>query len=150
MLSSFVQNPESLLYENLFFFLSCGAHDNVLNAEFMNYCYEEFFVVNETWKNRIHYLTEMIPIQTQKFIREEVIRNSNLSTAEFQIFFVIYTILGRLIGLGIRIITADAEKLEALATSPGDRLRKAMYLLSRGLLQSFHHRIKQIECPIPI
>ncbi|MFX1507024.1 MAG: hypothetical protein ACFFDC_13095 [Promethearchaeota archaeon] len=151
MLSSFVQDPESLLYENLFFFLSCGTYDRILNADFMNYYYEEFFIVKtEDWKDRIQYLEKIIPIQTQRFIREEVIRNSSHSTAEFQIFFVIYTVLGRLIGLGIRIITADNEKLESLAMSPEDRLRKSMYLLSRGLLQSFHHRIKQIECPIPI
>jgi hypothetical protein len=149
MLSSFVQDPESLLYENLFFFLTCGTYDRVLNADdFMNYCYEEFFVVNEEWKDRIQYLEEIIPIQTQRFLRQEVIRNH--STAEFQIFFVIYTVLGRLIGLGIRIITTNTGKLETLAMSPEDRLRKTMYLLSRGLLQSFHHRINQIECPIPI
>ncbi|MFX0206331.1 MAG: hypothetical protein ACFFDT_10105 [Candidatus Hodarchaeota archaeon] len=150
MLSSFVQNPESLLYENLFFFLSCGTYDRILKSDFKNYYYEEFFIVNEEWKNRIQYLEGIIPIQAQRFIREEVIRNFRHSTAEFQIFFVIYTVLGRLIGLSIRIITTDTEKLEALAMSPEDRLRKSMYLLSRGLLQSFHHQIKQIECPIPI
>ena len=150
MLSSFVQDPDSLLYENLFFFLSCGTYDRVLNADFMNYFFEEFFIVNEDWKDRIKYLEEMIPVQTQRFIRQEVRRSSSPSTTEFQIFFVIYTIAGRLLGLGIRIITTDPDKLDALAISPEDRLRKTMYLLSRGLLQSFHHRINQIECPIPI
>ena len=149
MLSSFIQDPESLLYENLFFFLSCGTYDRVLNADFMNYNYEEFFIVNEDWKDRIKYLEEIIPVQTQRFIRQKVSRNSGLA-AEFQIFFVIYTVAGRLLGLGIRIITAESDKLEGLAISPEDRLRKVMYLLSRGLLQSFHHLIKQIECPIPI
>jgi hypothetical protein len=150
MLSSFVQDPESLLYENLFFFLSCGTYDRGLNAYFMNYSIEEFFIVNEDWKDRIKYLEEIIPVQTQCFIRENVCRNSSLSTTDFQIFFVIYTVAGRLLGLGIKIITAEYDKLDALAISPEDRLRKVMYLLSRGLLQSFHHRIKQIECPIPI
>ncbi|MFW9903657.1 MAG: hypothetical protein ACFFFH_04950 [Candidatus Thorarchaeota archaeon] len=150
MLSSFVQDPESLLYENLFFFLSCGTYDKVLNADFMNYHYEEFFIVNEKWKDRVQYLEGIIPIQTQRFIRQEENRDFSFSTAEFQIFFIIYTVTGRLIGLGIRIITADVNKLDALAISPEDRLRKTMYLLSRGLLQSFHHQIKQIECPIPI
>ena len=142
---SFVQDPESLLYDNLFFFLSCGTCDKVLNDDFMNYHCEEFFIVSEPWKDRIPYLSEIISIQTQRFIRQE-----RKITADFQIFFVIYTVTGRLLGLGIRIITVDPDALDALAISPEDRLRKAMYLLSRGLLQSFHHRIEQIECPIPI
>ncbi|MFX1535903.1 MAG: hypothetical protein ACFFDI_16935 [Promethearchaeota archaeon] len=150
MLSSFIQDPESLLYENLFFFLSCGTYDRVLNADFMNYYYEEFFIVNEQWKDRIQYLEGIIPVQTQRFIQKELSGKAGLSNADFQIFFVIYTVIGRMIGLGIRIITSDAGRLDTLAMTPEDRLRKAMYLLSRGLLQSFHHRIKQIECPIPI
>ncbi len=115
----------------------------------MNYHYEEFFIVSEQWKERIHYLEGIIPIQTQRFIREELGRKSFI-TAEFQLFFVVYTVEGRLLGLGIRIITPDAERATALALTPEDRLRKTMFLLSRGLLQSFHHRIMQIECPIPI
>jgi hypothetical protein len=150
MLSSFIQDPESLLYENLFFFLSCGTYDRVLNAYFMNYYYEEFFIVNEQWKDRIQYLEGIIPIQTQRFIRKKLSGKSGLSNADFQIFFVIYTVIGRMIGLGIRIITSDADRLDTLAMIPEDRLRKAMYLLSRGLLQSFHHQMRQIECPIPI
>lgn len=149
MLSNFVQDPESLLYENLFFFLTCGTYDRVITADFMNYHYEEFFIVSEQWKERIHYLEGIIPIQTQRFIREELGRKSFI-TAEFQLFFVVYTVEGRLLGLGIRIITPDAERATALALTPEDRLRKTMFLLSRGLLQSFHHRIMQIECPIPI
>ncbi|MFX1517231.1 MAG: hypothetical protein ACFFC6_13085 [Promethearchaeota archaeon] len=142
---SFVQDPESLLYENLFFFLSCGTCDKVLNTDFMNYHCEEFFIVSELWKDRIKYLSEIISIQTQRFIRQEL-----KITADFQIFFVIYTVTGNLLGLGIRIVTIDADTSDALAISPEDRLRKTMYLLSRGLLHSFYHRIKQIECPIPI
>jgi hypothetical protein len=149
MLSNFVQDPESLLYENLFFFLTCGTYDRVISANFMNYHYEEFFIVSEQWKERIHYLEEVIPIQTQLFIREELGRKSFI-TVEFQLFFVIYTVEGRLLGLGLRIVTPDSERSTALALTPEDRLRKTMFLLSRGLLQSFHHRIIQIECPIPI
>lgn len=149
MLSNFVQDPESLLYENLFFFLTCGTYDRVLSADFMNYHYEEFFIVSEQWKERIQYLEGIIPIQTQRFIRQLPSRNI-FFTAEFQIFFVIYTIAGRLLGLGIRIITPDVDRASAFALTPEDRLRKTMFLLSRGLLQSFHHQIRQIESPIPI
>jgi hypothetical protein len=150
MLSNFVQDPESLLYENLFFFLTCGTFDRVLSANFMNYHYEEFFIVSEPWKDRIQYLEGIIPIQTQRFIRQELGRKKTSFTAEFEIFFIIYTVAGRLLGLGIRIITPDASRSTALALTPEDRLRKTMFLLSRGLLQSFHHRIMQIECPIPV
>ena len=101
MLSNFVQDPESLLYENLFFFLTCGTYDRVLSDDFMNYYYEEFFIVSEQWKDQIQYLEGIIPIQTQRFIRQELSRNS-FFTAEFQIFFVIYTEAGRRLGLGIR------------------------------------------------
>ena len=104
--------------------------------------------MSEQWKDRIEYLESIIPIQTQRFIRQELSRNS--SPAEFQIFFVIYTRGGRLLGLGIRLITPNLNRLTTFAATPEDRLRKTMFLLSRGLLQSFHHRITQIECPIPI
>ncbi|UCG03415.1 MAG: hypothetical protein JSW11_05365 [Candidatus Heimdallarchaeota archaeon] len=148
MLSNFVQDPESLLYENLFFFLTCGTYDSVLSADFMNYYYEEFFIICEQWKDRIEYLESIIPIQTQRFIRQEFSRNT--SPVEFQLFFVIYTVEGRLLGLGVRIVTPDSDRSTAFALTPEDRLRKTMFLLSRGLLQSFHHRIIQIECPVPI
>ncbi|MFX0123696.1 MAG: hypothetical protein ACFFAE_08645 [Candidatus Hodarchaeota archaeon] len=149
MLSYFVQDPESLLYENLFFFLTCGTFDRVLGANFMNHYYEEFFIVSKQWKDRIQYLEGIIPIQTQRFIRQEIGSKKTSFTTEYEIFFVIYTVAGRLLGLGIRIITPNAGKATALAFTPEDRLRKAMFLLSRGLLQSFHHKIMQIECPIP-
>lgn len=154
MLSNFVQDPESILFENLFFWLSLGKYDTTTYADFRNYHYEEFIIVSDQWKDRIQYLENVIPIQTQRFIREQEsqVGRKAFFPVDFRIFFVIYTTpaIGRLLGLGIRIITPDAKISTALAFNPEDRLQKSMYLLSRGLLRSFHHRIEQIECPIPV
>ena len=156
MQSNFVQDPESIQYENLFFWLSLGKYDTVVSNSFKNYHYEEFMIVSEEWKERVKYLENLIPIQTHRFIRELEGRmgNSVFFSVDFRIYFVIYTTstTRQLLGLGIRIITpsGNSNVSSALALTPEDRLQKIMYLLSRGLLRSFHHRIDQIECPIPV
>lgn len=156
MLTNFVQDPESIQYENLFFWLTCGKYDTIVSNDFKNYHYEEFMIFGEEWKERIKYLENVIPIQTHRFIREleSRIGEKIFFSVDFRIYFVIYTnsTTGQLLGLGIRLLTPSGSPSvsSALASTPEDRLQKIMYLLSRGLLRSFHHRIEQIECPIPI
>lgn len=154
MLSNFVQDPESILYENLFFWLTLGKYDTVIASKYKNYYSEEFIIVGEQWKDRISYLEEVISIQAQRFIRDQeaYVSRDTFFTIKFRIFFVIYTTpaTGRLLGLGIRILTPDNNTSTALAMTPEDRLQKVMYLLSRGLLRSFHHQIEQFESPIPV
>ncbi|MHA2243990.1 MAG: hypothetical protein ACXADY_03395 [Candidatus Hodarchaeales archaeon] len=156
MLSNFVQDSESILYENLFFWLTLGKYDTALCAKFRNYQHEEFVIVGEQWKDRIKYLENVISIQTQRFIKEykqeSYFSRNTFFSVKFRIYFVIYTtpVTGRLLGLGIRIITPDTDTSTEFAMTPEDRLQKAMYLISRGLLRSYHHRIDQFECPIPI
>jgi hypothetical protein len=154
MLSNFVQDPKSILYENLYFWLSLGKCDTILCSKFKNYYYEELVIFDEPWKDKIDYLKKMISIQTQRFLRDQesyTSRNTFFSV-DFRIFFVIYTTpaIGRLLGLGIRIITPESNTSASLAMTPEDRLQKIMYLLSRGLLRSFQHRIEQVECLVPV
>lgn len=154
MLTNFIQDPESILYENLYFWLTLGKYDTILCSEYKNYQYEEFVIVDEPWKDRIEYLENVISIQTQRFLRDQESYSSRTAffSVDFRIFFVIYTTpaIGRLLGLVIRVITPEAYTSTSLAMTPEDRLQKIMYLLSRGLLRSFHHRIEQVECLVPV
>ncbi|MFX0013230.1 MAG: hypothetical protein ACFE98_01390 [Candidatus Hermodarchaeota archaeon] len=149
MIFNFIQDPESILYENLFFWLTVGKYDTILEGDLEGYHYEEFIIVKDEWKERILYLENIVPIQTQRFLRELGSINARkiFHNSHFKIYFVIYTVVGRLIGLGLRIITRN--NFYDLASTPEDRLQKSMYLLTRGLLRSFYHRIDQIECSIP-
>lgn len=148
MLSNFIRDPEAILFESMFFWLSLGKYDTVLSADFANYQYEEFIIISEDWKDQIHYVENIIPILVQRFIREK----ETLFTLDLCITFVIYTtpITARLIGLGIRIFTPTSHFSAEFAMTPEDKLQKIMYLLSRGLLKSVHHRIDQIECSLPV
>ncbi len=117
------------------------------------YYNEEFIIDNKQWKDRIQCLEKIISIQTQHFRDQEPFFSRNtFFSVNFQIFFIIYKTpaTGRLLGLGIRIITPDNNTSIALAMTPEERVQKVMYLLSRGLLRSFYHRIEQVESPIPI
>ena len=154
MLNNFIQDPENLSYENLFFWLSLGKYDTIITTKNNESLVEEFTIVDEQWKDHISYLEQIIPILTQRFIRDQGFQvNIKLNTAvDFHIYFVIYSTpdTGRLIGLAIRIVSSNISFLTTFSNTPEDRLQKAMYLLSRGLLQSAHHKIDQISCPIPL
>lgn len=154
MLLNFVQDPESILYENLYFWLTLGKYNTVLCSEYKNYQYEEFVIVDELWKDRIEYLENVISIQIQRFLQDQEshISRTAFFSVDFRIFFVIYTTptIGQLLGLGIRIITPEANTSTSLAITPEVRLQKTMYLLSRGLLRSIHHQIEQVECLVPV
>ena len=119
MLSNFVQDPESILYENLYFWLTLGKYDTVHCSEYKNYKYEEFIIVDELWKDRIEYLENVISIQIQRFLRDQESYSSKTTffSVDFRIFFIIYSTpaTGRLLGLGIRIITPETNTSTSLA-----------------------------------
>ncbi|MHA2226160.1 MAG: hypothetical protein ACXAC8_13195 [Candidatus Hodarchaeales archaeon] len=154
MLNNFIQDPENLSYEKLFFFLTSGKYDTQITTNNNECLIEEFAIVDEPWKDHISYLEQIIPILTQRFIRDQRFQvNLKENTAvDFHIYFVIYSTpdTGRLIGLAIRIVSPNIDLLTTFSSTPEDRLQKSMYLLSRGLLWSAHHRIDQITCPIPL
>jgi hypothetical protein len=153
-LASFLQDPLGIVYENLFFFLSLGKYDTVILNDYETYHHEEFVIVREEWKDYIEYVENVIPVLNKRFIQVYKYQNSKITTFPriFRIFFVIYTAqsTGQLLGLGLRIFTPDIYVSTAFASSPNDRLQKAMYLLSRGILISPHHQIEQVISQIPI
>lgn len=142
------------MYENLFFFLSLGKCDTIITNDHETYSFEEFIIVVEEWKDHIDYLENVVLISNRRFIHKCLSQNIKIAASPkiFRIFYVIYTNLstGQLLGLGLRIISPDSFGLTAFASTPNDRLQKAMYLLSRGILSSPHHQIYQIESQIPL
>ncbi|MFX0181894.1 MAG: hypothetical protein ACFE95_02330 [Candidatus Hodarchaeota archaeon] len=153
-LVSFLQDPLGIVYENLFFFLSLGKFDTVIRDDYDTYHYEEFVIVCEEWKDRIEYIENVVPVLSKRFNQIYKFQNNKIVTNRriFKIYFVIYTAqsTGHLLGFGLRIFTPDSYTSTAFANSPTDRLQKAMYLLSRGILISPHHQIDQIVSQIPI
>ena len=110
-----LHDPLGLVYENLFFFLSAGKCDCILAESYdslysqkYNY-YEEFLIVDETWKDRIEYLEEVIPILVGRDLREDI-KHDEIpfhinNHVDFKIYFVIYTSISteHMVGLGLRI-----------------------------------------------
>ncbi len=154
MIHEILQDPDWASYENLFFFLSLGKYDTKIQTNQSNCQIEEFLILGEPWKNHIEYLKKVIDIFTLQFIGE---RLSNFPldidpSVEYRIFVILYTTpnTGRLIGIGIRIITTSLSVSSMFAPCSEERLQKAMYLISRGLLNSSHHQIEQMFFTLPL
>ncbi|WP_455141167.1 hypothetical protein [Candidatus Hodarchaeum mangrovi] len=147
-MQNLIQNPQNLIFENLFFFLSLGKFDTILTKEYPNYVYEEFLIVSEPWKDHLSYFEEIIPILLDKE-QEKPLQKVELFT---EINFVIYTspMTGYLIGLGIRFFMVISNPFSLLNLDQEHRLQKTMYLLSRGILNSNFHQISQLEIHIPV
>ena len=154
MIHEILQNPDWVSYENLFFFLSLGKYDTTMTTSELNFYIEEFLILGEPWKDQIEYLENIIGILTRKFIQRPNFNQLMIldPSIEFKIFVIIYLTpnTGRLIGIGIRIITINSDVSSIFAPCCEDRLQKAMYLISRGLLKSSHHKIEQIFCTLPL
>ncbi|MFX0142198.1 MAG: hypothetical protein ACFFDN_51645 [Candidatus Hodarchaeota archaeon] len=142
------------MYENVFFFLSLGKYDALITSDYQTYRFEEFVIVIEKWKDHIEYFENLVQILNRRFIQVYGSQNNKIATFPriFRIFFAIYTTqsTNQLLGLGLRIISPNSYASTVFASSPNDRLQKAMYLLSRGILTSSHHQIEQIESQIPL
>ncbi|MFX0084096.1 MAG: hypothetical protein ACFFAU_00345 [Candidatus Hodarchaeota archaeon] len=154
MMHEILQDPDWISYENLFFFLSLGKYDTTFLVSESNFHIEEFLILGEPWKDQIEYLENVIGILTQQFIRESEFNylikiNSSI---EFKIFVILYKTpnTGRLIGIGIRIVTNNSNISSMFAPCSEERLQKAMYLVSRGLLKSPYHMITQIFRTLPL
>jgi hypothetical protein len=144
MIHEILQDPDWITYENLFFFLSLGKFDaTFVTKKNPKVLIEEFLILGEPWKDQIEYLKTVIEILTQKNIRNTHSKHHlDLNqSVDFRILIVVYTTpnTGRLIGIGIRIVTANSSMASIFAASSEDRLQKAMYLISRGILKSSHH-----------
>ena len=154
MIHEILQDPDWASYENLFFFLSLGKYDTKIQTNQSNCHIEEFLILGELWKDHIEYLKKMVDILTLQFIGD---RLSSFPMkidppVEYRIFVILYTTpnTGRLIGIGIRIITTSSNVSSLFAPCSEERLQKAMYLISRGLLNSYHHQIEQMFCTLPL
>ena len=154
MIHEILQDPDWASYENLFFFLSLGKYDTKIQTNQSNCHIEEFLILGELWKDHIEYLKKMVDILTLQFIGD---RLSSFPMkidppVEYRIFMILYTTpnTGRLIGIGIRIITTSSNVSSLFAPCSEERLQKAMYLISRGLLNSYHHQIEQMFCTLPL
>jgi hypothetical protein len=154
MIHEILQNPDWVSYENLFFFLSLGKYDTSILVSESKIHIEEFLIIGEPWKDQIEYLENVIGILTQRFIRRSEFDHlvNFKSSIEFKIFAILYITpnTGRLIGVGIRLVTASSKISSTFAPCSEDRLQKAMYLISRGLLNSSYHKVEQIFCTLPL
>ena len=154
MLHEILSDPEWVIFENLFFFLSLGKYDTTLVTTNSESLIEEFLILDEPWKDQIEYLKTVIEILTQETIRNTHSKQNLYldKSVDFRIFIIIYTTpnTGRMIGIGIRIVTVNSSISSTFATSSEDRLQKAMYLISRGLLKSRYHKIEQNICVLPL
>ena len=154
MLHEILQDPDWASYENLFFFLSRGKYDTKIQTNQSNSHIEEFLILGEPWKNHIEYLESVINILTLQFIgdRLSIFPTDIDPSVEYRIFVILYTTpnVGRLIGIGIRIMTTSSNVSSLFAPCSEERLQKAMYLISRGLLNSSHHQIEQMFCTLPL
>jgi hypothetical protein len=154
MIHEILSDPDWVTYENLFFFLSLGKFDTTFVTKNSDSLIEEFLILGEPWKDQIEYLKTVIEILTQENIRtthykQELHLDQSI---DFRILIIIYTTpnTGRMIGIGIRIVTVNSSISSTFATTSEDRLQKAMYLISRGLLKSRYHKIVQNICVLPL
>ena len=154
MIHEILSDPDWITYENLFFFLSIGKFDTTFVTKNSESLIEEFLILGEPWKDQIEYLKTVIELLTQENIRNTHFkRNLYLDqSVDFRILIIIYTTpnTGRMIGIGIRIVTVNSSISSTFATTSEDRLQKAMYLISRGLLKSKYHKIGQDICVLPL
>ena len=154
MIHEILSDPEWVIFENLFFFLSLGKYDTTLVTTNSESLIEEFLILDEPWKDQIEYLKAVIEILTQETIRNTHSKQNLYldKSVDFRILIIIYTTpnTGRMIGIGIRIVTVNSSISSTFATSSEDRLQKAMYLISRGLLKSRYHKIEQNICVLPL
>ncbi len=154
MIQKILSDPDWIQYENLFFFLSLGKFDSTFVTKTSESLIEEFLILGEPWKDQIEYLKTVIEILTQENIRTTHSKQNLYldQSVDFRILIIIYTTpnTGRLIGIGIRIVTVNSSISSTFASSSEDRLQKAMYLISRGLLQSRYHKIVQNICVLPL
>lgn len=154
MIHEILSDPDWVTYENLFFFLSIGKFDSTFVTRNSDSLIEEFLILGEPWKDQIEYLKSVIEILTEENIRNTHSKKNVYldQSVDFRILIIVYTTpnTGRLIGIGIRIATDNSSISSTFATSSEDRLQKAMYLISRGILKSSHHKIEQAICVLPL
>ncbi|MHA1214383.1 MAG: hypothetical protein ACTSR2_09745 [Candidatus Hodarchaeales archaeon] len=150
MIQDFIQDPDNLEFENLFFFLSMGKFDSHLEYVTQNIPFEEFLIVREIYKPNLTYIETVISMLIEQELENKEMKyfESNHTKIQFVIYFTPVT--NHFLGLGVRFLNSSHDYFGRTNVSIEHKLERAMYLLSRGLLNSRYHSIEQIVCQIQI
>ncbi len=152
-MTTLLQDPHLVIYDNLFFGLSLGKYDIKLINE-SEWIIEEFVLVRQLYKDRLPQLELLLPYYTIKaYTMISTSENKKfLESSGLFIQFINYSDLTNreLIGLGLRITSNSKITLQTFGASSEDRIQKIMFLLSRGLLKSLFHRIEHEDIEIII
>ncbi|MHA1975108.1 MAG: hypothetical protein ACTSW1_19135 [Candidatus Hodarchaeales archaeon] len=150
MMQDFIQDPDNLEFENLFFFLSMGKFDEHIEHITHKDPFEEFLIVREIYKPNLAYIRTAISMLVEQQLKNKELKclNPNHTKIQFVIYFT--PITNHFLGLGVRFLNPVYDYFGRTNVSIEHRLERAMYLLSRGLLNSRYHSIEQIICQIQI
>jgi hypothetical protein len=147
-MTNILQDPHLVIYDNLFFGLSLGKTDIYLLSE-SNWISEESVVLRQIYTDRLHELKRILPyhFKVQNGM-SAVSKNCHFIKHDGLFFqFIVYSDVTsrKLVGLSIKVTCKSKNVLEKFGKSSEDRLQKIMFLLSRGLLKSYFHRIEYLE-----
>ncbi len=151
-MTTMLQDPHILIYDNLFFRLSLGKCDIRIFKE-SEWFTEEYVLVRPVYQNRLVLLKDILSSSSDRLKRSISKENGNFIEKSGQfIQFINYSdITNReLIGLGLRITSNSKISPQILETLMEDRIQKIMFLLSRGMLKSQYHRIDYLDIEIMI
>ncbi len=150
MQENFIQDPEWIDYETLFFFLSHGKYDSSFSLVKKDHYLEEFHIFREQMKEKLQIVEEYIKFNINRVKHANSLFSTLYSTVDIIFIRYVSSIDMRLLGIGTRIVTDDELSNRTFGRTPEDRLTKAMFLLSRGILCSNYHTISQLESTLPI
>ena len=144
-MTNLLQDPSIVIYDRLFFGLTCGKFDLHFSTE--SGLLEEFIIIREKFCSNLALLENFLPNQIGKAYYKASYESQKqfLQQNGLIIDFIIYSSLksNEIIGLSLRILANDKFALAFLGTSSESRIQKIMFLLSRGLLKSSFHQINQ-------
>jgi len=144
-MTNLLQDPSVVIYDKLFFGLTLGKYDLHIRTE--SGLIEEFIIVREKYYSKLYLLERILPNHVNRAIHEASHESQNqfLKSNGLIIDFITYANSknNEMIGLSLRVLTKDKITITFLGTSSENRIQKIMFLLSRGLLKSPFHWIKQ-------
>ena len=144
-MNNLLQNPSVVIYDKLFFGLTLGNYDLHITTE--SCLLEEFLIIREKYYCKLGLLKRILPNHMKKaFSRVSYeYQDHFLQSNGLLIDFIRYTDPknNEIIGLSLRVIANNELTLTFLGPSSENRIQKIMFLLSRGLLKSPFHLIKQ-------
>ncbi|NHJ01623.1 MAG: hypothetical protein EAX86_05740 [Candidatus Heimdallarchaeota archaeon] len=150
LLGNFIRDPEWINYETLFFLLTLGKYDSIFTFNSDNIFIQEFSIFIENIKSKLDHIEEIIKQEISKFIQKTHQYSTASETMHIEFLHYVSLLDGSFLGLGLRMSTDDKLMRLSFGYTPESRLERAMFLLSRGILQSNYHSISQIEYSLPI